>query len=218
MIYNYDLDVSAKDVHKLHAKVVYYDSNRKEIGTDFIFGGKDGTFEENFSKTLLSPAGTKYIQLNIFADPQRNNSAYIIKTVKIERVIPSPITLRYGGLVGCGNVSILGQTKPFPVEPNAGYNYSMYIEGQNITSLVGVALFRNSKDTAENPLKYASRGNVLSNPGSLIYTRLDISKPSNYTVALRANTCQNCSGLLTVGIEDTNGNLNETVLIFGYNI
>jgi hypothetical protein len=229
--YNYSLDISAKAVHQLHSKVVYFDSNRKELGTDLIFDGKDGTFEEKFSKTLLSPAGTKYLQLKMFTDPQRNDSTYIIN-VKMERVIPPLLALRdgetltetinenlvevQGAIKGNSSLSpfrdVAKQTKPFPVVENARYNYSLSIGGKNITSLVGIALFRNSGDVVENSSKYgaqASGGGVLSlSPGSIIYTSIDVLKPSNYTMALRAsNDCQNCSPLLDIDVEDWNGNV-----------
>ena len=52
--YEYNLDVSAKDVNQLHSKVIYYDSNKKEIGSDFIFTGRDGTFSEEFSNSIFT--------------------------------------------------------------------------------------------------------------------------------------------------------------------
>ena len=68
-----------------------------------------------------------------------------------------------------------------------------------------VAYFTNSNDVIENSTKYgqnASGGSVLTlSPGSQIYTDLDILKPANYTIALRANPCKSCD-FLTVAIED----------------
>src|SRR5512145_1803436 len=50
--YNYTLQISARDVNQLHSKVFYFDSNRTELGWDFIFGAKDGTFRDTFTNML----------------------------------------------------------------------------------------------------------------------------------------------------------------------
>ncbi len=47
LMYNLTLDVSAKDANQLHSKVIYYDSNKKEIDDDTVFDGRDGTFEHS---------------------------------------------------------------------------------------------------------------------------------------------------------------------------
>ena len=70
--YNLTLDVSAKDVKQLHPKVFYYDSNKKEINWDFVFHGKDGTFEQGYKKILLIPLGAKYIKLQMWISPNAN--------------------------------------------------------------------------------------------------------------------------------------------------
>ena len=61
--YNITLGVSAKDVNRLHSKVYYFDSNMTEISSDFIFGGKDGTFEGNLSKAVSPPPEAKFVEL-----------------------------------------------------------------------------------------------------------------------------------------------------------
>jgi glucose/arabinose dehydrogenase len=82
--YNYSLDVSAKDVNQLHSKVIYYDLNKKQIGADFIFGGKDGIIEEKFDKSFLSPVKTKYAQFQMWVRPTVGiNASYLVDNVKI---------------------------------------------------------------------------------------------------------------------------------------
>jgi len=82
--YNYSLDVSAKDVNQLHSKVIYYDLNKKQIGADFIFHGKDGAFKQNFEKSFLSPAKTKYAQFQMWVRPTVGiNASYLVDNVKI---------------------------------------------------------------------------------------------------------------------------------------
>jgi len=83
--YNYSLDVSAKEVNQLHSKVIYYDSNKKQIGAEFIFGGKDGIFKEKFKSSFLSPVKTKYAQLQMWVIPSVGiNASYLVDNVKID--------------------------------------------------------------------------------------------------------------------------------------
>lgn len=58
--YNYSLDVSAEHVNQLHPKVYYYNLSKMSISENFISGGKDGTFEERYNNSFLSPTGTKF--------------------------------------------------------------------------------------------------------------------------------------------------------------
>ena len=84
------------------------------------------------------------------------------------------------------------QTKPFSVENNHVYNYSMTLEGKNVKFLNSFTSFTNSTDVIQDSNKYendASGGRVITmSPGSEIFTLLDVIKPSNYTIALRAST------------------------------
>src|SRR5687768_9089618 len=83
--YNYSLQVSAKDVNQLHSKVIYYDSNKNEINSDFIFGGRDGTFEDKFSNSFLAPNGTKYVQIQLWIRPTLEKSAkYMVDNVEVQ--------------------------------------------------------------------------------------------------------------------------------------
>ncbi len=83
--YNYTLGISANNVDQLHSKVYYFDSNKTELGSNFVFGGRDGTFKESFTNSLLPAKGAKFIKLQIWVKPNANaNSAYTLRDVKVE--------------------------------------------------------------------------------------------------------------------------------------
>jgi hypothetical protein len=111
--YNYSLDVSAKDVNQLHSKIIYYDSNKSEINDskiihskliyydlnsneillNFIFGGRDDTFKEKFSNTILPPTGTKYMKVQIWVkESLGKHASYLIDNVKIEKANKSNLS------------------------------------------------------------------------------------------------------------------------------
>jgi len=242
-LYNYSLDISAKDVNQLHSKIIYFDSNKSEIKSVFISGGRNGTFEETNKIVDVSPNGTKYMQLQLWV---RSNpiiaSSFLIDNIMIRDITnyaPAKIKpndfqnlnttgqnltirdkdgfLRVELKKGNSTSNEIIQTKPIPVKENHIYNYTMTVEGENMNSFNGLASFRKSDDVVENSTKYganASNGNVLSlSPGSEIYTNLDILKPSNYTVALRAMTCETCTFLRTsiVSAEDDNISTNTSI-------
>jgi hypothetical protein len=102
------------------------------------------------------------------------------------------------------NYSVI-QTKPILVRPEFTYNYTTSIEGQNLDYLAAIVHFVNGSNIVENSTRYgpnASSGSVLSlTPSSEVYTTIDILKPANYTLALRAGTCESCS-FIRLTIED----------------
>src|SRR5687768_3319877 len=53
--YDYGLELSAKNVNQLHSKVIYYDSNKNEINSDYVFRGRDGTFDNKYRNSFLAP-------------------------------------------------------------------------------------------------------------------------------------------------------------------
>ena len=88
--YEYSLNVSALDVNQLHSKVIYYNSSKKEIGSDFIFTGQDGTFSESFSNSFLPHIDTEYIKLQMLVRPALGkNSTYNVDNIKILEKGPS---------------------------------------------------------------------------------------------------------------------------------
>jgi hypothetical protein len=253
------MDVSAKDVNQLHSKVIYFNSNKNETKSDFVFGGKDGSFENKYSQILSSPPGTKYIKLQMWIAPNpRIHSSYLIDNVNVEKFnLNLLLQKNNSGIFDFENANPQDQkmmiminnanntekflktelllnksnstnykvirTKLLPVDGNSVYNYKMSIEAENLNSLTGLVSFGNSDDVVTNSTKYgasASNGKVLSlSPGSEVYTDLDILKSANYTIALRAKTCESCSSsnnsnFLRVSLieedEDNNNNIFKT--------
>ena len=85
--YNTSLYISAKDVIQLHSKILYFDSNKKEIKSAFISDGRNGTFLAPYNIVDSSPNGTKYIKLQVVSRSNPNmSSSYILDNVKIENV------------------------------------------------------------------------------------------------------------------------------------
>jgi hypothetical protein len=127
---------------------------------------------------------------------------------------------------------MIQKTKPIPVIHNSLYNFSIslkggqaeeaslaksakpgnaYLNNKYPSPTVGlIAHFTNTSDVIENSTKYgqnASAGRVLTlSPESQIYTNVDILKPANYTVALRANTCKESCSFLRVAIQNKDNN------------
>jgi len=92
-------------------------------------------------------------------------------------------------------------TRLLPIQDSHDYNFTVTLNSEHNGSISAIATFKSSKDVTVNATKYgndASNGVVLSlSPGSKIHSKLDIMRPSNYTVALRAKTCETCTYLLT---------------------
>jgi hypothetical protein len=95
--------------------------------------------------------------------------------------------------------SISVESNPIMVRGNHIYNYSMTVKEKNTNHLFVAALFKKSADIVKNTTKYgnhASGGAVLSlSPKSSISTVIDILKPSNYSVAVKAKACMTCTYL-----------------------
>ena len=78
------LNISAQDVTQLHPKLVYYDENKTSIGSDFIFGGRNGTFNENITNVYNLPQATEQLKLQVFSHANtQKNSSYTINNVTI---------------------------------------------------------------------------------------------------------------------------------------
>ena len=223
--YNVTLHISAKDVKQLHSKIFYFDAEKKPVreNGDFIFEGKDGTFNGTFTYDVLPPIGAKYLKLQIITNSTNEKSSkYILDNVSFDEIIyPEKYTknaFNIGNFDEDQNlITVLNentlrtqlkkfnsthfiiQTNSFPIKPNHVYNYTMAFEANNASSLYGIVSFRNSGDVVVDSSKYgnnASNGAVLSlSNGSDASTKLHIIKPSNYMVALKANTCDTCTFL-----------------------
>ena len=81
------LNFSAQDVNQLHSKAYYFDSEKKEIKVDYIFGGRDGTFENSITNLLPIPSNTSFIKLQMWVHQNlMNDSSYILYG---KRVLPT---------------------------------------------------------------------------------------------------------------------------------
>ena len=151
--YNTSLYISAKDVIQLHSKILYFDSNKKEIKSPFISDGRNGTFLAPYNIVDSSPNGTKYMKLEILSrSSPKMPGSYLIDNVKIEKV---PL-----GQLGFTNDNkdilttstetnkSLGNQSSEPLSPEknnppAAFNQSVSVEqdGQ-----IGINLFANDKE------------------------------------------------------------------------
>ena len=228
--YNATLDISAKDVKQLHSIILYYDIDGREISRtiDYIFKRKDGTFRDTFASSIVPPKEAVFLKIQVLTpSSNRETSSYVLDNVKIDEVTypthfeeksnfeqgPNGTNISDSRRVVYLNMNVENnvsnstlETRPFPVDQNLTYNYTITAEATNMTSYYAVASFRNSGDVSQNNTKYgynASNGNVLSlSNGSEIQSKLEITKPANYSIALRAMTCETCT-FLNLGIQNT---------------
>jgi hypothetical protein len=286
--YGFNLDISARNVDQLHSKIIFFNESRERISHDFVSHGRDGTFEDVYSASIVPPFGAKYLRFEILTRPAAadNTSYYLIDDMKFEEytvmegsfeegdvesshaLLSSPLTalrmyeimkliyddvgsdknqdlkmemndtqisssrggkhdatLKLSRDLGSPSM-IIQKTRPIPVKENNLYNYTVSFDesyrpgttanpenhkmykGSHDTPTV-IAYFSNSSDVVDNSTKYgndANNGNVLSlSPGAEIYTDFNIVKPSEYAIALRANTCDSCT-FLSIAIENKETN------------
>lgn len=87
VFYNYTQEVVAEDVNQLHTKVYYFDGNRKEIQSNFVFGGIDGTFDKNFNKIILPPTDARFMKLQLWVAPNAQvNSGFTLKNANLQEI------------------------------------------------------------------------------------------------------------------------------------
>jgi hypothetical protein len=108
------------------------------------------------------------------------------------------------------------QTEPFLVIPDMVYNYSITVEGDNIDSFQARASFL--KENLEQFTRALDSDRkkieqvVALAPESEVFSKVDILKPSNYTVAIRAKLCGTCGSLsVTIGGKEENLSLASRV-------
>jgi hypothetical protein len=244
--YNFSLNIFARDANELHSKVLYYDSDKKRIKSEFLSQGQDGTFSETINSSIVPPLGTKFVKYEILVllNPTKE-STYLIddlvlreksphmKLIKrdthierypflenkfyISRQQPVPLnTIILSNNLGAGFLRESGegtidttssldksnlsptsgyeiwQTGPIQVKANTTYNIEAELSTNYLEHLIAAASFKNTSGIVESPIAYGqeSSGSVISlDAGSEIYADLDILKDSNYTIALRANSC-----------------------------
>jgi hypothetical protein len=239
--YNVTLDVFAKDVKDLHSRILYYDSDEKPMTgtTYYVFEHKDGNFRDTFTSSVLPPMEAKYLKfqvLTLSANPKP--SSYILDNVKLDEITEPGIytisdsdnieddkntnvnTKDYLNTeINSNSTHFLIETKPLTVKENHLYNYTITTDSRNVPAYSGVALFKSSKDVVQNFTKYgnnASNGGVLSlSAGSEIITNLNVIESANYTIAIRAKTCQDCTFLIVEIAGSNNRKENNDVIQIG---
>jgi hypothetical protein len=221
---SYELSVSAIDVSSLHSKVIYYDSNGNEITTNYIFFGPSDNFNNTYSKSTIIPQGTKYLSLEFWSKANSNGAgSYIVDDVKIVEIYPDKSFKNNFEIFGNSytdekqNVTIdersltvnlkkgnttdwnVIQSKPIEISNDLLYRYSVSVESSNSNSLQSKSLYLT--DTTENSSKYGVQDGILiMGPDSEISSSIDLLKSSEYTIAMRVKTCQQCSSLkLSIG-------------------
>jgi hypothetical protein len=98
------------------------------------------------------------------------------------------------------------ESKPIRVSPNLFYRISMAIEEKNetadtsrLSAPLSARIVYHTENTAESSNYGLQKGFLTLEPGAELSSNVDIIKSSNYTVATRVMTCQQC-GELTVRI------------------
>lgn len=232
--YNASLHLDAMDVIQLHSKILYFDSEQKEFldSPHYVLDGKDGTFNDTFSSIVVPPKEAKYIKIQVLARTANPiPSSYILDNVKFEEIIfPDVLKNSVGNIFDIsinqnmidnstilGNTSLrtgtdyIAQTIPYAVKQDHSYYYKIGIKGNNISSNSIIASFGNSNDVSENVTRYgnnASNGRILTlDKNSEIHMKLNVIKDGNYTIALKARTCDTCTYLIASMASSDNANM-----------
>ena len=156
VVHNYSLSISANNSNLLHSKVIYYDLNKNETFWKFIFGGRNGTFNEQFSKSIFSPPETEYVKLQVLVRPSLVPSFYVIDDVKIGLSVNNSLS---SPMDNSSSVWVRGANMPTPRTDFTGtvLDDKVYIIGglnRNGTSLDAVEFYDPKTDSwgTINPL------------------------------------------------------------------
>ena len=222
----YDLSVSAENVNSIHSKMVYYDKNKLPITSSVIlFKQKDGTFNDTQERSEPIPEGTNYIRHQFLVKTNPGvASSFLFDDIEIKQVSPDTpqkndfsifgnsytesnhyvsvhdndvqVNIEKGNAPG----AIVFKSSPIDVSMGVSYNYKLGIETNNVSSLSSRIDY--SVEDVEKSNKYGVQDGVLIlGANSQISTTLDILKESNYTIAARVNTCEECT-LMAIGVGD----------------
>jgi hypothetical protein len=148
----------------------------------------DITYKDNFAS--FQDLNPQVQELNIYNNRTNNDTGKAL-LVKLDK--------------GNSTQSYKIQTRPFQVREDRTYNFTVTLAAKSVNNLSGVVSFKSSGDVSEDNSygNNASNGQVMHlSPDSEIHNRLDIIKPSNYTLALRAKTCGTCTFLRVNMIEN----------------
>jgi aldose sugar dehydrogenase len=84
--YTHTVNISAIHVNQLHAKIYYFDANKKELNWSLVFGGLDGSFDTVTEKVLKAPPDAIYMKLQFWVRPNsESNSYFIVHNVAMEQ-------------------------------------------------------------------------------------------------------------------------------------
>jgi hypothetical protein len=174
--YNFSLDVSAKDVKQLHAKVNYYDSDKRRIMSDLISVGRDGVFSDTLSSSIVPPLGAKYVKYEILVIPNPAiASSYLLDNLKFEEIIPQK-SLLDSNFTRFQNVGI--NAPSFPSEEDAEkeneYAYApAAIVHDRLNNRTDSGFLRVELDKGEGVINYSNKSNDNTYPeinnGSISY-------------------------------------------------
>lgn len=214
----YTMSIDAEDVNSFHSKIVYYDKNKLPITSNTIFfKEKDGTFSDTYSRSQSIPEGTNYIRHQFLVKTNPDSpSHFMVDNVKITQVssdkpLKDDFSIFGNSLVeenydvavhdkdvqvnfkrGNATDPILFRSSPIDVSTGVSYNYKLDIETNKVDSLSSKVDY--SVEDVERSSRYGVQDGVLIlGPNSQVSTSMDVLKPSNYTIAARVNTCEECS-------------------------
>ena len=220
--YDLSLYLSANDANQLHSKINYYDSNKKEIESDLISGGRSGTFEVPYKTIISSPNGTKYMQLQILAKGNPNmSSSYIIDNVKIENVplgqvsftnnnkdflltstetdIPIfgnnslRVDVKPGNKVGWNTIS----TNLIPANENAYYNASLEVSAKDVNQLHSkIAYYDSNKTEIKSAFIFGGRNGTFEAPYNITDSSPNGTKYMQLQIWVRSNPVKSSSFLI----------------------
>jgi hypothetical protein len=158
--YNFSLEVSAKDVKQLHSRIVYYDENRERIGGDYISRGRDGTFEDLYSASIVPPPGAKYMKLEILVRPSSSDHTnYLIDDMKLEEIRPQVVTFGDGEFEKVNTSPLSTFSFPVPYSVRNSSAISSDVGGHEGNNFVSQTLSVNdSSDMGETELSQPISG------------------------------------------------------------
>jgi hypothetical protein len=233
--YNIGLDFSARDVHQLHIKTLFFDKDQKRMGQETIYNARDGTFMDSVNASLIPPKGAKFMGLEILAGQNKEkDSSYVVDDLFIQEIPPSKaLTIESSFPINPGTVlpelsdlidrenrsSNLSKydfvkTEPVPVRENSLYNLTLTTEvtgNSNTTAFAYIGSSQKAKEGAIRSDANASGGRILSlDRGSQIYRDIEVIKAANYTLALRSKSCYGCEPITITILKNQAGDRGST--------
>jgi hypothetical protein len=184
--YNVSMDLSSQDVNQLHAKVNYYDTEKRRISSDFISEGRDGTFSQNLNASVIPPPGGDYAKLELLVRPNSGKTSYfLVDNINFDELIPKPSlhTNEFGIFKPVPSVSTSASSEQYA--KNKEYN-NVLTNNYNDSSITKVNGIPTLEEIEKEPNHNSSRHEYklsLSSPTITSYSPLE-TKP----MPIKANT------------------------------